>query len=106
MLTQLTASGMIVWLLQKLKGTSAVPQVNQGTDRLNRILAVILATAAAVGISYGYAWEAGGTLTITIAGLTPMAIAGFVWKVMSGIVTQELIYRTAVKPIDDAKGKA
>ena len=98
-LTQLTASGLVVWLMQKLKGAKSVPQVSQSTDGLNRVLAVILATAAAAGIGYGYTWEA-GTFTFSVTGLTVTAVLGFGWKVVTGLATQEIIYRAAVKPND------
>lgn len=97
MLTQLTASGIVVWIMQKLKGAKSVPQVNDGSDTINRVLALIFATLAAAGITYGYTWEA-GTFTLTVTGITVSSVASFLWHVLSGLVTQELIYRTAVKP--------
>ncbi len=101
-LSQFTASGIAVWLLQKIKGSPKIPQVTQQTDGLNRVLAVLLAALTAGGITYGYAWEA-GTLTFSIQGLTVTGILSFLWHIATSLTAQEVIYRGAVKKPEQDK---
>lgn len=96
LISQVTASGIVVWLLQHLKQSGWAPWITQSTDNLNRIVAVVLATATTAGIAIASAWD-GGTLTLTISGLTVSNILTFVWKIANGVVMQEIIYRGAVK---------
>jgi hypothetical protein len=92
--SQVTASGLVVWALQWLKNTNKFPWVNENTAALNRILAALLAAASAVGITYTYEPTAG---VLAFTGLTAPAVLAFVWKVLTSVVLQEVIYRSTVK---------
>ena len=101
--SQITASAVIVWLMQQLKNAKWFPAITHQTGRLNRIVAVILAAGAAIGIHATFD-QAAGTLMIT--GLTATGLAHGAWMWLKSFALQEIIYQGAVnKPNVVGTGK-
>lgn len=92
--TQISAAGIAVYLIQWLKNTNKIPWVSASTDKLNRVLSVILAALATVGVNVQFD-QAAGSLLITGLSLTTALTLG--WKLVEQFVFQELIYRGAAK---------
>jgi hypothetical protein len=92
-LTQLTASAMVVWILQQLKKAKTIPWVSVETDKLNRWLAVLGAALASIGIHYTFDHTAG---VLTITGLTLTGILTGTWHWFQSYVVQEALYRATV----------
>ena len=93
LISQFTASGIAVWLIQKIKAAKWLPFITDETNGFNRTLAALLATLSTVGIVFTY--DPAGALTIT--GLTLANGVMLAWKVAGSLVMQEIIYRGAVK---------
>jgi hypothetical protein len=100
--SQVTASGIVVWVLQSLKKANWFPWITEHSDTVTRIWAVVLAAATSAGISYTYDPSAG---MLTISGATLAGVLSFLWKVVSALVFQELIYRGAVKAHSSQKSQ-
>jgi hypothetical protein len=96
-LSQLTAAGLVVWCIQKLKAAGSIPWIHRQTDKLNRILAVLAALLTAAGIAWTFTPQTG---TLVITGLTVANLAHVAWIALQQVVAQELIYRTAVKRLN------
>ena len=95
-LAQLTASAVIVWLYQKLKEASWFPALSDSTSLfVQRALAVVLAFATALGISYSFDAEAGN---FVVTGLTFSGAVAAGWAALQAFVTQQLVYHGVFKP--------
>lgn len=94
--TQVAASAIIVWIIQKLKGAKWVPFITQDSGALNRIIAVLGAAATTAGIHFSFD-TTGGVLTVT--GVTLMNVGIFAWDILRSTIFQEIIYRSSVKPL-------
>lgn len=94
--TSVTVSAIGVALIEFVKRSKWFPWATMETAKLNRILSVLYAMIAAVGIHI--AWNHGavpGSYMIEVTGLTLAGVALGIWSVLKAFVLQELIYRTA-----------
>lgn len=88
--------GMLVWatisawVLEKLKTQPWAPFIQEYAPLLNRVTAVIVAVASAVGITF--AWDPAAH-TLTIGGLDLVSITSLGWTALEQFVLQELVYR-------------
>ena len=94
-ISQLTASAIIVWVIEKLKGASWFPVLTpQSSERFKQIIGAIAAALTAVGITYQYNPDLG---VLTISGLTISSMAQFVWAWAQNFVSQQVLYHGVVK---------
>jgi hypothetical protein len=93
-LDTVTASAMSVAIVQWLKNTKLIPFMDQHTTTINRIVAWVMAFLSATGIHYNFD-HATGTLTLT--GLTAMALFHTTGDTVKSYALQWLVYR-GVKP--------
>jgi hypothetical protein len=92
-MTQITSSAVVVYLIQKLKAASWFPLAQAGRTWANRIISAGMAAVTALGVSYTWNPQTRGLL-LTIPTLSVAAI-GF-WHWLNQYVTNELVYRVAV----------
>jgi hypothetical protein len=100
----LTASAVTVWLIQKLKEASWFKMLTPSSTTMNRLASVVAAILTATGIHVAFN---SGTLTVT--GLTGMAIltAGIAWVksfVMNELIYQGIVNRPTNVPVTVAGG--
>lgn len=103
--SQVTASAVVVMLLQWLKRSKWMPWLTGETDVLNKAVAALAAAFTAVGIHYTYDSD---LHTLTITGLTMTAFFHGAWHWLQAFSFQEIIYRGALKPhplVPDAPAK-
>lgn len=93
-LDQLTASAVVVMLMQWFKDTKWVPFLDAHTDVLNRAAAFIMAAVAAFGVHIEYDHVAG---TALISGLGLASMAHGLWHWLTSVAVQELIYKGVIK---------
>lgn len=102
---QITLSAVIILVMQWAKGTKWFPFIQGNTDKLNRLLAVALSGAAAIGIHLGYdtgfSWFTGGTITVVWPGM--MAVLHGGWEWLQSFAIQEWMYRSGVKSVAAVK---
>lgn len=96
--SQITLSAVIVFALQCLKNSKLAPFITAESDKLNRLLALALSGAAAIGIHFTYdASLAGGTITIIGIGWASVTHGGWDW--LQSFAVQEWLYRSSVKSL-------
>ena len=100
--TQVTASAVIVWLLQRLKQSKYFPFITAESAKLNRYLAVCASALAAAGIHFNFNHDAG---TLVISGLLLSNLLHFAGAWLRSFVFQEIIYQAAVKNGDGTAPK-
>jgi hypothetical protein len=93
--TQLTSSAVIVWVIQELKKAGWCKYLTEDTVKLNRSISAIAALASGAAINWN--WDA-ATSSITISGLTVTAIAAFLWGALQQFIGQEVIYQAVFAP--------
>ncbi len=93
-LSQFTASALIVWVIEQLKRAGWCRWIRADTDVLNRIIAWLAAGAAAAGIHFTFDSDAG---VLTIGGLTLANVAHSLWQWLTSGAMQETLYRMAYK---------
>lgn len=94
LITTLTTSTMVVSIIQWLKNNKWVPFVDQHSSTINRVLAWLAAVISGAGIHYNYE-AATGTLTLT--GLTLVAVVHAFGDTVQSYAAQSLIYRGLFK---------
>jgi len=94
---QLTASAVVVFLMQWAKNATWFPFIQKETAALNRIVAVAMAAVSTLGVNYTWVHPSPGVWTITFTGVTLAGITGAAWAWLKQFAVQELIYRGAVK---------
>jgi hypothetical protein len=99
--TQVTLSAISVAFIQWLKNSPLMPYMHAGTNWLNRVVSLVLAAAAAVGVhvSWAAAVATPGTYTLTFTGVTLASISLMAWGIVKSMAFNELIYRGTVKSI-------
>lgn len=102
-LTNVTAMGTVVWTLQELKKSGWCKALTMDTAQLNRIVSALaaIATGAAIHVDWNSA-----TSTLTISGLTTMAVLTFLWHAYIQFVGQELLYQAVYAPKQELKQAA
>ncbi len=91
---QLTASAVIVFLINALKKASWFPWLNAQTDKLNRAVALVFSGLAALGIHTSHTWSASsGVFVLTVKGLTLAGILAAAWAWLKSFAVQEFVYR-------------
>lgn len=94
-MSQVTVSAIVVWLLEKLKVAPWFPAFSeQSTATTKKVIGALVAAAAAIGISYNYD-PTGGVLTVK--GLTLSSMTSFGWTWIQNFVMQQLVYHGVVK---------
>jgi hypothetical protein len=95
-LSQITASSLAVWILQRLKGAAWFSALTEDSGLLVKwgfaALAALITTA---GISWTYD-PTGGSLVVT--GLTLAGVSTLSWAFLQSWFVQQLVYHGAVKP--------
>lgn len=95
-LSQLTASSIAVWLIQRLKSAPWFPALDANSSVVvQRVFAVATATLTTVGINWSYDASLG---VLTVTGLTVAGIADALWAFLQSLVAQQVIYHGVVKP--------
>jgi hypothetical protein len=94
LLISLTVSALVPHALEFLKAAPWFPFVQPHARRLNRIMAVLVAIATSIGVSWSFNQEAG---TLTITGLRLTEILPLAAQAVANFVTQEVVYRTAIR---------
>lgn len=91
LLTQFTAGGLAVWLINKLKGYMLqIGIVQDMVSKISRIVAALLAALATVGISATFDPTAG---VLTVAGLTWAGIGTALWEWLKQYVLQTVLWK-------------
>jgi len=89
--TQLVASYLLSWLLQKIKQAKSIPFFEEGAKYANSALAWVFAAAQTIGLGMTFDTAAG---TLMITGLTFPSIIEFA----RAYVVQKLMYVWALRP--------
>lgn len=95
---QVAIAGAIVWLMEQLKRMTGVTFMTPDTAVMNRVVSMLFAGAAAIGITATFDQQAG---VLTITGLTASGVAAGFWAWFKAYVFQELIYQGAIRPNQD-----
>jgi hypothetical protein len=90
--TEISAGAVAVFLIQKLKGWSALPWISRLTPAVNRAVAILSAFLTAIGVHFAYSAV---NHTLIISGLTLTGILGMVWVWIKQFALQEYIYQSA-----------
>jgi hypothetical protein len=81
-------------LLEMLKRWDRFKWLDEWTSTLNRVVAVVAGSAAAIGISYTFDGAAG---TLVVQGVTFAALAKLIVNIASQLGLQEVFYRLVLK---------
>lgn len=96
LLTQLTVSSVVVWIIKKVKEASWFPWLSEATAR-NAQMAWGLVAAVITGLGIQYTFDAAsGSLVVT--GLTLAGMGSALWAAAQSFVVQQLVYHGVVKP--------
>ena len=93
-LSQVVMAWVVTQAIQRLKRWKDLPWMTARTDTVNRIVGIILAFFASLGIMFTFDPEAG---TLVVSGLTLSTVLAGVWTWVQQVVLQQIIYRGAVK---------
>ena len=93
-LSQVVVAWLVTQVVQWLKRASGLPWITAKTDTLNKLVGVVLAFFASLGIMFTFDPEAG---TLIVSGLTVGTIVTGIWTWVQQVVLQQIIYRGAVK---------
>ncbi len=91
-MTTVTAAAVAVWLIQRLKASPHFRWLQEGKALANRVAAIAVATASALGVQMHYD---GATHVLTIANLSLTGIAAAAWIWVKQFAAQEIIYQVA-----------
>ena len=91
LMTQFTAGGIAVWLINKLKGwLGSIGIVQEMVSKIARIVAALVAAVAVVGINFAFDPTAG---VLTVTGLTWSAMGVGLWEWCKQYVIQQGVFR-------------
>ncbi len=76
---QMIYSGVLVFIVNKLKRWKQVPLINQYSHKLNNYIHIATSFIAAAGINYNYSYvpDANGTITIVLTGISLASLISF-----------------------------
>lgn len=95
-ITQLTSSAVVVYVMQKLKSAKWFPFLQHGQAMVSRTVSIALAGITAIGISYSWNPATRGLL-ITIPTLTGLGLG--LWHWLSQYCTNEILYQATVNKV-------
>ena len=95
LVSTVTASAMSVAIIQWMKNTKYIPFMNQHSSAFNRFVGWVAAFLSATGIHYSFNHDTG---TLTLTGLTAVALGHTVWDTTKSYAFQWLTYRGIVVP--------
>ncbi len=93
-------NALCVWMIEKLKGSSKVPWVEAGKDKLLKSLSLLSATLGAAGIDIAAAHAVGGGYSIHIAIPSLAALLTFLGNVIANYAAQKVGYHLVYKGVD------
>ena len=93
-LSQVVVAWLVTQAVQWLKRASGLPWISAKTDTLNKIVGIVLAFFASLGIMFQFDPQAG---TLLVTGLTASTILAGIWTWVQQVVLQQIIYHGAVK---------
>lgn len=96
-IAQLSTSAVIVSLMEWLKETKLVPFMDHNSSWINRLVSLLFAFIAGIGLGYMYDPTSG---VLTITGLQMSHVANTVWATFSSYGTQWLIYKGVIRKGD------
>jgi hypothetical protein len=100
MLTQISMSTFVVGLMEWMKKTHHFAWITAQSTKVNRLVAFLLSVGVAAGIHLTWSHgSAPGDYTLGIIGATPLALMHAGWEIFKSFMTQQWIFRTAVKPV-------
>jgi hypothetical protein len=91
-ISQVTLSAVSVVVMQWIKGSKLFPFITATTDKLNKVVAAVLAGVTAIGVHYTYDAT---TATLTVVGLSWAALGHAAWHWLQSYAFQETIYKGA-----------
>lgn len=94
-LVSLAISGLVPYLLERLKGRPWVPIVQPYAPALNRTTAIAVSVLTALGVTVDYDATVG---VLTVTGLLPEQLLRSGLQAAANFVLQESIYRTRIDP--------
>lgn len=86
---------VVVYLMEMVKRLRVVPWITQETRRLNRVLALVVAAAAAIGIHFSFDASAG---VLTVSGLTLQGVLHGLYEFAKQAAMQQFAYDVAIEP--------
>ena len=94
---QIGIAAGVVWLLEWLKRSNWFPWLNQNSVLVNRVVSIVVALIAAIGVTMSITGnlQLGGSLTITFPSLPTMLDAGS--HFLTQLVLQEGLYQQVVR---------
>src|ERR1700733_7188275 len=100
MLTQISMSTFVVGLMEWMKKNHRFTWLTAQSTKVNRLFAFGMSILVAAGIHLSWAHgSAPGNYTLGITGATPLALMHAGWEIFKSFMTQQWIFRTAVKPV-------
>lgn len=98
-MTEFTASAVVVYVMQQLKSAKWFPLVEEGRAILNRLISIGTAAFVAVGISWSWTKNPQGTHDFLIQNIGMWAVIHGFWHWLNQYCLQETIYQaTTNKP--------
>ena len=94
LLSQISASAVVVALLNHLKQSAWVPFINANSKWVNRLVAGVFAVATSLGMHFSFDADIG---TLTVTGLTAAGMAHSGWEVVKAYVVQHYMYKAGEK---------
>lgn len=98
-INHLGVAGLLVYTLEAMKRTPWFPWVNKHSDKINRLISVLSALTAAVGIEVAASGNihTGGQIIFTYPSLAQMFETGM--HFIAQFAMQEALYKSAIKPV-------
>lgn len=94
-LISLAISGVVPYVLERLKARPWVPFVQPYAPHLNRVTAILVSIATAVGVTVDFDATLG---VLTVTGLLPEQLLRSGLQALANFMLQEGIYRTRIDP--------
>ena len=91
---QLTLGVIVGYVIEVMKGSDWFPWMHTYTDRVNRLVSLVLAVVASLGIQYTYDATTG---TLVLSGLTLSSLVPVAWEAVKQFVANEVAYKVVVK---------
>lgn len=95
LLSQLTASALVVYTLQALKKAAWMPWLTDRTHTLNRLVSALGAALTAVGIHLSFDSTTG---TFMATGLTLTALGHGLWEWINQFALNQLLFDGVIMP--------